>query len=1419
MYDPYNLFGGESQNPMAGIYRRPVAPKLPELTPEDEEGLLSRLGGKVMGGLGYIGSSLDKALGGRAVRGLLGGKPQELLSIVPFSDTIGLTNEANKVEGKDLLDQIGLINKHDDSWLNTIGGAAAEMALDPGTYLTFGGAALSSLGKAASKIGVLPAKKAAQVAGLASTSSDAAKLAQATGKSIAEVAGQKLGGHVGVGLPFMDPAFVADLSKPLEYAGKAGEFAAKLPGIKPFADAGKAVYEASKPIGRGLGALFDTSKAGQTSEIGQEFGQLKTKLQKEYETQAREQLARGLRAAGKDIGQSGQEVRRLAEGTLQPNQALPGSVAAWQEFDPMLKDARMRAVNKGAQIPERQWYYPRKAVNPDLDIAGGQGVFSDLGMGSPDMVSREKIFDVPGQTETLEKLMRDPAIRNAASTKEAAKIVRQTVGYTKLKPAPMTNILLGAPDTAAAAQLAEMHLGLSGQQALDFADSVRQATSPGAAKRMVQDQLTSNTKQVNKLADFVRSTNEKRLDIGMFNRSPFQDAQDYMLNRARSDAAMDAAYRTAAKYATSESGAGAMGRPLLDAIKSMGLKTKEANAAMLDSLVRAGVVSPAQVAAITSKGSPANQAKKITKLLNDFYLPRDAYDALTKTTPSFKVPGVLKPLTDLYDSGTNLFKGAITSPWPGFNVRNLLGGVWQNLTSGVPLTDIPAAYRDARALNAGKIVDNLASHPWAAGLSAADATQAVSDLAFKHNVLGHGHLADVVADQGVENVMKQLPGLVPRADSLIEAGKNYAKGVIPKTSEELNPLNMVGVGGRTEAKFAPARAGREFADDIDSQARLANFIALGRQGYSPEVAAELVAKHHIDYQNLTAFEKQVMRRLLPFYCVPDHSEILTRDGWKNCDDLAVGEEVMTYNAAGDYLEWQKCEGKHIFDHDQELLVFENGRRKLQFTHDHRWHVRQGGGTVTHSYGTHTYPEKHKVVTGGELNRNHSIICTAGYLGTESIVTPDQARLIGWIVTDGYYRRRRNCGEAVVYQSPKKFLQEVSAVAGGKPKKPHPESGVIAVPVLKHLLKEVEQYLDKSKLPQFVTRLSRPAAEAMYDAMYKADGTVSEGRKGNFFAKEREDVRSAFRILALMLGKQTSNGKKGCYISDRRYMQIAAGVVREEHYKGRVWCPSTANGTWVMKQNGVITITGNSWQRHNLPNQIEQVLTKPGGLSSQAIKTTSRLEQDQDGFTPDYLSRGMAIPLGEGDNGTRRYLSSIGLPFEDLGQLMNTGGVGRTGEQFLSSLNPMLKAPLEFFTGRQFYSGRELADLGSYGLTGMTPLDHLLMNSPASRALTASRTLSDERKGVLDKALNLLTGAKVTDVDMERQRDIATREFIERYFQGNPNVSNFERLSPKKGRLEHLTPEEISLLQLYAAQQKRGVEAAKKRQAEAAQAGQ
>ncbi len=119
------------------------------------------------------------------------------------------------------------------------------------------------------------------------------------------------------------------------------------------------------------------------------------------------------------------------------------------------------------------------------------------------------------------------------------------------------------------------------------------------------------------------------------------------------------------------------------------------------------------------------------------------------------------------------------------------------------------------------------------------------------------------------------------------------------------------------------------------------------------------------------------------------------------------------------------------------------------------------------------------------------------------------------------------------------------------------------------------------------------------------------------------------------------------------------------------------------------------------------------------------------------------------------------------------------------------------------------------MTGSSTADQLLMNSPFSRMATTARTLTDERKWqdplqALALPLNLATGARVSDVDVARQRDTAAREYVTEQLGHLPEFGKFQSLYLRPGMEDLLTPQERDLYRLNKTIAARAQQKAKQR---------
>lgn len=79
--------------------------------------------------LEYAGNALAKP--GRAVRGAIAGRPDEMLSFVPFSDSLGITDPSRAVWGRDLVRGWGIGSETG----NTLAGMGVDLFTDPLLYI------------------------------------------------------------------------------------------------------------------------------------------------------------------------------------------------------------------------------------------------------------------------------------------------------------------------------------------------------------------------------------------------------------------------------------------------------------------------------------------------------------------------------------------------------------------------------------------------------------------------------------------------------------------------------------------------------------------------------------------------------------------------------------------------------------------------------------------------------------------------------------------------------------------------------------------------------------------------------------------------------------------------------------------------------------------------------------------------------------------------------------------------------------------------------------------------------------------------------------------------------------------------------------------------------------------------------------
>ncbi|KKM79967.1 hypothetical protein LCGC14_1344610, partial [marine sediment metagenome] len=322
----------------------------------------------------------------------------------------------------------------------------------------------------------------------------------------------------------------------------------------------------------------------------------------------------------------------------------------------------------------------------------------------------------------------------------------------------------------------------------------------------------------------------------------------------------------------------------------------------------------------------------------------------------------------------------------------------------------------------------------------------------------------------------------------------------------------------------------------------------------------------------------------PFWCVPAETEILTRNGWKHYNEINIGDIALTYSIESRTTNWEEIQKIAVFEFDDSLVAIKNKRgHQFRFTKNHRIPVLQ------------KYKNRMKFVEAQNLKTHHFIPLVAEHTDfpQNSIITPKEAALLGWIITDGYYRERNGSNESMIYQSPLKYANLIREQFKEwiTSEYVHPDTKVICFRITNKATKNINKYLrDKTLLVSLMPMLGRKSLDALLDAMIKAEAHST--KTFTHFTQNDTSVMDAFQIGCYLSGKgfdirhiKTNHlGKNemlGGHVKRINKISLYKWRYEEQPYKGKVWCPVTNNGTWIMRQEGRVLITGNSWKEVNM----------------------------------------------------------------------------------------------------------------------------------------------------------------------------------------------------------------------------------------------
>lgn len=210
-------------------------------------------------------------------------------------------------------------------------------------------------------------------------------------------------------------------------------------------------------------------------------------------------------------------------------------------------------------------------------------------------------------------------------------------------------------------------------------------------------------------------------------------------------------------------------------------------------------------------------------------VPKEIAEELKNVLPKLGGDEATNAFLRTYDGIQNWWKSWTLSIFPAYHSRNMVGNVWNNFLKDVDPKSYLYAAQIQREINPSFFKD-------------------VPKSPTKNLVTSRG---DMVSFQRMHDEAKELGVLKggfygSDIDSAIRT--DLASGTILPTKRNYLLRYGMAVGGT-----------------IEDNARLAHFIDRRLKGFTPQEAAKSTKATLFDYTDLTPFERDVMKRIFPFY--------------------------------------------------------------------------------------------------------------------------------------------------------------------------------------------------------------------------------------------------------------------------------------------------------------------------------------------------------------------------------------------------------------------------------------------------------------------------------------------------------------------------------------------------------------------------
>ena len=341
-----------------------------------------------------------------------------------------------------------------------------------------------------------------------------------------------------------------------------------------------------------------------------------------------------------------------------------------------------------------------------------------------------------------------------------------------------------------------------------------------------------------------------------------------------------------------------------------------------------------------------------------------------------------------------------------------------------------------------------------------------------------------------------------------------------------------------------------------------------------------------DFHEATQYASDVITESHFDYCVDVDTECLTLDGWKRYDQIRAGDTVLAVDDLGRAVE-SRVDAINVFHGEKRVIDFASSRRFSMVVTPHHEAIVQNYDSKSRRWSTVTK------VQAQDLKGHHHLLRAPLAPLSRDGGDPDFAALLGWIASEGWYAKFRNCTKksdvrlSQSIQHNPEYVEEIRALLARlavtySEQKPA-ANGTITWTIGGDLRQRVLAAMpDKLLTFDMLRTMTTSEMNALLDAFCKGDGHQRKGGGWTIgqaeFNVQNLDVLQA---MATALGRNatlSSSGANNLILTGGvkpSQRSIVKSLTRTERTVDTVWCPTTAHGTWIARRNGAVFVTGNS----------------------------------------------------------------------------------------------------------------------------------------------------------------------------------------------------------------------------------------------------